>query len=51
MQYCDVMRNISKLEKNIVKHLVEARKNNRYEQMQFAYILRKFVIYVGIKKS
>lgn len=45
MQYWDVMRNISKLEKNIVKHLVEARKNNRYEQMQFAYILRKFVIY------
>lgn len=45
MQHCVVMRNLSKLEKNIVKHLVEARKNNKYEQMQFAYILRKFVIY------
>lgn len=39
------MRNLSKFEKDIVNHLVEARKNNKYEQMQFAYILRKFVPY------
>ena len=39
------MRNISKFERNIVKHLVEARQNNKYDQMQFAYILRKFVAY------
>lgn len=39
------MRNISKFERKIVKHLVEARQNNKYDQMQFAYILRKFVAY------
>lgn len=39
------MRNLSKFERKIVKHLVEARKNNRYDQMQFAYILSHFVAY------
>lgn len=39
------MRDLSKFEKKNVKYLVEARKNNRYDQMQFAYILRHFVTY------
>lgn len=39
------MRNILDIEKKIVDHLVDARKNNKYEKMQFAYILRKFVAY------
>ena len=39
------MRRLSKNERKIIKHLVNARKNNRYDQMQFAYILRNFVTY------
>lgn len=37
------MRELLKEEKEIIKELVEARKTNHYENMQFAYILRNHV--------
>lgn len=43
------MRQLLKEEKEIIKELIEARKTNHYENMQFAYILRNRAKYDYLK--